>query len=81
MGVGMEPKEANQTLDRELNHSSNGVQLVRSESESRLERIVTRSASYNLILVKRDCGNLGKLLLSFQLNAMHRNMRAKVRGH
>lgn len=64
----MKPNEANQTLDRKLNCSSNGVQLVRSESESGLERIVTGSTSLYPVFVNRARWNFGRLLLSFQLN-------------
>ena len=60
----MEPNEANQTLDRKLNSSSNGVHLVGSENESRLERIVTRSTSYTLVFVDIIRWNANRLLLS-----------------
>ena len=76
----MEPNETNQTLGRKLNCSSNGVHSVRSESEIILARIVTRSTSYTLIPVVCNRWNSGRLPLSFQLNATHTNMRAKVSG-
>ena len=60
----MEPNEANQTLGRKLDCSSNRVHLVRSESESRLERIITRGKSYTLVFVDSIRWNADRLLLS-----------------
>ena len=78
MGAGMEPNETNQTLDRKLNCSSNGIQLVRGESGIMLARIVTRSTGQTLIPVVFNRWNSGRLLLSFRLTVTRTNMRAKV---